>query len=69
MAHAVRRDLHKMKANLRLRTVRDAQGQEIQVGCYEPARFDSQQAMLAQVMSVFEPAPFHEDAPVAGRVV
>ncbi len=37
MAHAVRRDIHKMKANLRLRTVRDAQGQELQVGCYEPA--------------------------------
>jgi DNA polymerase len=37
MAHAVRRDLHKMKANLRLRTIRDAQGQELQLGCYEPA--------------------------------
>ena len=37
MAHAVRRDVHKMKANLRLRTIHDAQGQEIQVGCYEPA--------------------------------
>jgi DNA polymerase len=37
MAHAVRRDIHKMKANLRLRLVRDTHGQEMQVGCYEPA--------------------------------
>lgn len=37
MAHAVRRDIHKMKANLRLRTLRTADGQELQVGCYEPA--------------------------------
>ena len=37
MAHAVRRDIHKMKANLRLHPVHDAQGQELQVGCYEPA--------------------------------
>ena len=37
MAHAVRRDIHKMKANLRLHTIRDAQGRELQVGCYEPA--------------------------------
>jgi DNA polymerase len=37
MAHAVRRDVHKMKANLALHTLRDAQGQELQVGCYEPA--------------------------------
>lgn len=37
MAHAVRRDIHKMKANLRLRLVHDAQGRELQVGCYEPA--------------------------------
>jgi DNA polymerase len=37
MAHAVRRDIHKMKANLRLKLVRDAQGQELQLGCYEPA--------------------------------
>lgn len=37
MAHAVRRDIHKMKANLRMRGVVDAQGQEMQVGCYEPA--------------------------------
>ena len=36
MAHAVRRDIHKMKANLRLRLVQDAQG-ELQLGCYEPA--------------------------------
>jgi probable DNA metabolism protein len=37
MAHAVRRDIHKMKANLRLHTVRDAHGRELQAGCYEPA--------------------------------
>lgn len=37
MAHAVRRDIHKMKANLRMRAVRDAGGQELHVGCYEPA--------------------------------
>jgi DNA polymerase len=37
MAHAVRRDIHKMKANLRLRQVHDAQGREWQLGCYEPA--------------------------------
>ena len=37
MAHAVRRDIHKMKANLRLRPVRDAQGHEVQLGCHEPA--------------------------------
>jgi DNA polymerase len=37
MAHAVRRDIHKMKANVRLHTLRDAQGQELQVGCHEPA--------------------------------
>jgi DNA polymerase len=37
MAHAVRRDIHKMKANLRLRPVHDADGQEWQLGNYEPA--------------------------------
>lgn len=37
MAHAVRRDIHKMKANLRLRPVQDAAGRELLVGCYEPA--------------------------------
>jgi len=37
MAHAVRRDIHKMKANLRMRALRDAQGRELHVGCYEPA--------------------------------
>lgn len=37
MAHAVRRDVHKMKANLRLRALRDSHGNELQVGCYEPA--------------------------------
>ena len=37
MAHAVRRDVHKMKANLKLRTVRDAGGEPLQVGCHDPA--------------------------------
>jgi probable DNA metabolism protein len=37
MAHAVRRDIHKMKANLRLRALRDADGKPLQVGCYESA--------------------------------
>jgi DNA polymerase len=37
MAHAVRRDIHKMKANLRLRPLRDGEGRELQAGCYEPA--------------------------------
>jgi len=37
MAHAVRRDVHKMKANLKLHPVHDAAGEEIHVGCYEPA--------------------------------
>jgi probable DNA metabolism protein len=37
MAHAVRRDIHKMKANLRLHVIRDAQGELLEVGCYEPA--------------------------------
>jgi DNA polymerase len=36
MAHAVRRDVHKMKANLQMRSLRDAAG-DLQVGCYEPA--------------------------------
>jgi probable DNA metabolism protein len=36
MAHAVRRDIHKMKANLRMRMVETGAGQELQVGCYEP---------------------------------
>ena len=37
MAHAVRRDIHKMKANLRMRALVDAEGQALQAGCYEPA--------------------------------
>lgn len=37
MAHAVRRDIHKMKANLKFRVVRDDQGRDLQAGCYEPA--------------------------------
>jgi len=34
------------------------------LGCYEPARFDSHEAMMQQVMSVFEPAPFHNPTQV-----
>lgn len=37
MAHAVRRDIHKMKANLRLHALALPEGGELQVGCYEPA--------------------------------
>ncbi|QJW83263.1 DUF4130 domain-containing protein [Ramlibacter terrae] len=37
MAHAVRRDLHKLKANLKLRSVREDDGQELQLACHEPA--------------------------------
>jgi len=37
MAHAVRRDIHKIKANLRLRTLRDADGRPLQVASYDPA--------------------------------
>lgn len=37
MAHAVRRDIHKMKANLRMHVMQDRDGQEVQMGCYEPA--------------------------------
>jgi probable DNA metabolism protein len=36
MAHAVRRDIHKMKANLKLHPMQIA-GREVQVACYEPA--------------------------------
>jgi probable DNA metabolism protein len=37
MAHAVRRDIHKMKANLRMHALQPANGQPLEVGCYEPA--------------------------------
>jgi probable DNA metabolism protein len=37
MAHAVRRDIHKMKANLRMHPIGDTQGQPLEIGCYEPA--------------------------------
>lgn len=37
MAHAVRRDIHKMKANLRMRLLRDRAGNEVQLGSYQPA--------------------------------
>lgn len=36
MAHAVRRDIHKMRANLRVHTLATAQC-TLEVGCYEPA--------------------------------
>jgi probable DNA metabolism protein len=36
MAHAVRRDIHKMKANLKLRPLRDAAGNEWQAASHEP---------------------------------
>lgn len=36
MAHAVRRDIHKMKANLRMRLLRDRDGHDLQIGCHEP---------------------------------
>jgi 2,4-dienoyl-CoA reductase (NADPH2) len=29
------------------------------LGCYEPARFASHDAMIKEVMTVFEPPPFH----------
>jgi 2,4-dienoyl-CoA reductase (NADPH2) len=28
------------------------------LGCYEPARFDSRDEMVRQIMSVFDPPPF-----------
>jgi hypothetical protein len=28
------------------------------LGCYEESRFPSRQAMIAQIMSVFQPLPF-----------
>ncbi|MCC2677163.1 MAG: uracil-DNA glycosylase protein-like protein [Ramlibacter sp.] len=37
MAHAVRRDIHKMKANLRMRLMRDSAGNELQLGSYVPS--------------------------------
>jgi DNA polymerase len=37
MAHAVRRDIHKMKANLRMHAIHDAEGNALEAGCYEPA--------------------------------
>jgi len=36
MAHAVRRDIHKMKANLRMQLLRDRRGHDLQLGRYEP---------------------------------
>jgi uracil-DNA glycosylase len=37
MGQAVRRDMHKMKAFLRFRTVRDSQGNPLQLGWFDPA--------------------------------
>lgn len=37
MAHAVRRDLHKLKTSLNLRSVREEDGRELQLACHEPA--------------------------------
>ena len=37
MAHAVRRDIHKMKANLKLRTLLRPDGRELHLGCHEPS--------------------------------
>lgn len=28
------------------------------IGCYEPARYDSREQMIAEILSVFQPAPF-----------
>jgi probable DNA metabolism protein len=36
MAHAVRRDIHKMKANLRMRLLRDGHGYDLQLGSHDP---------------------------------
>jgi 2,4-dienoyl-CoA reductase-like NADH-dependent reductase (Old Yellow Enzyme family) len=35
------------------------------LGCYDESRFESREAMLAEVMSVFRPEPFAEEAPRA----
>ena len=32
------------------------------LGCYDEARFPSREAMIAEIMSVFDPAPFAESA-------
>lgn len=37
MAHAVRRDLHKLKASLKWRRVRQEDGQALRLACHEPA--------------------------------
>lgn len=34
------------------------------LGCYEESRFESREAMIRQVMSVFDPAPFRDEAAV-----
>jgi 2,4-dienoyl-CoA reductase-like NADH-dependent reductase (Old Yellow Enzyme family) len=36
------------------------------LGCYEEIRFDSREQMIAQIMSVFEPAPFASRAAQSG---
>jgi probable DNA metabolism protein len=37
MAHAVRRDIHKMKTTLRMHALDDGHGEAIELGCHEPA--------------------------------
>jgi len=39
-----------------------ANATENPLGCYEESRFDSREEMVAQIMSVFEPAPFPQPA-------
>ena len=33
------------------------------LGCYDESRFDSREAMIEQILSVFQPAPFQEGLP------
>jgi len=32
------------------------------LGCYDETRFSSREEMIAQIMSVFQPAPFGADS-------
>lgn len=66
MAHSVRRDIHKMKANLRLRAVRDSLGRELQLGCYEPAHhvIESMAPWLCKRLPVARWAVFTPDRSV-----
>ena len=36
------------------------------LGCYDPSRFTTREAMIADIMSVFHPAQFDEPQPLAG---